>query len=187
MAVVNPPPRHGGHRMVRGAPRGGGHLGSVRRFVARRNTGEIGPDDVFEVPPGHDAWTIGNEPAVVIEWTGFRAWSPPMGGVHDRVLTTLLFTDLVGSTATLVRLGDAAWREALSAHYEAARIELSDSAGTRWKPRATGFWRPFWAQPRRSAVPRRSALSRRERGYESELASMLGRWSTSATGCVVWP
>jgi hypothetical protein len=92
-------------------------------------TGEIGPDDVFEIPPGHDAWTIGTEPAVVIEWTGFRAWSPPTGGVHERVLTTLLFTDLVGSTATLVRLGDTAWRETLSAHYEAARIELERFRG----------------------------------------------------------
>jgi len=44
-------------------------------------------------------------------------------------LTTLLFTDLVGSTAKLVRLGDAAWREALSAHYEAARIELERFRG----------------------------------------------------------
>jgi class 3 adenylate cyclase len=92
-------------------------------------TGEIGPDDVFEIPPGHDAWTIGDEPALMIEWTGFRAWSPPTHGVHERVLTTLLFTDLVGSTATLVRLGDAAWRDALSAHYEAARIELERFRG----------------------------------------------------------
>ena len=66
-------------------------------------------------PPGHDAWTIGTEPAVIIEWTGFRAWSPSTHGVHERVLTTLLFTDLVGSTATLVRLGDSAWRETLCA------------------------------------------------------------------------
>src|SRR5262249_17285781 len=71
-------------------------------------TGEIGPDDVFEIPPGHDAWTIGDEPALVIEWTGFRAWSPPEHGASERVLTTLLFTDLVGSAETLVRLGDKA-------------------------------------------------------------------------------
>jgi class 3 adenylate cyclase len=92
-------------------------------------TGVIGPDDVFEIPPGHDAWTIGDEPTLVIEWTGFRAWSPAMHEVPGRVLTTLLFTDLVGSTQTLVRLGDAAWRVALSAHYEAARIELERFRG----------------------------------------------------------
>lgn len=92
-------------------------------------TGECGPDDVFEIPPGHDAWTLGDEPALMIQWSGFRAWSPPTPGIHERVLTTLLFTDLVDSTATLVRLGDAAWREALSAHYEAARRELERFRG----------------------------------------------------------
>ena len=110
------------------------HVGVVisadRRLVARRTTGEIGPDDVFEIPPGHDAWTIGSEPAVVIEWTGFRPGPPPMGGVHgSRADYVLLFTDLVGSTATLVRVGHAAWRQALSAHYEAARIELERFRG----------------------------------------------------------
>jgi class 3 adenylate cyclase len=103
--------------------------GRVGVLLRDGTTGEIGPDDVFEIPPGHDAWTIGSEPAVVIEWTGFRAWSPPVHVFPGRVLTTLLFTDHVGSTATLVRLGDAAWREALSAHYEAARIELERFRG----------------------------------------------------------
>jgi hypothetical protein len=30
---------------------------------------EIGPGDVSSVPPGHDAWVIGDEPAIGIEWT----------------------------------------------------------------------------------------------------------------------
>jgi hypothetical protein len=30
---------------------------------------EYGPGDVFEVPPGHDSWTVGDEPCVVITWT----------------------------------------------------------------------------------------------------------------------
>jgi len=79
----------------------------------------------------------------VIEWTGFRAWSPPTHGVHERVLTTLLFTDLVGSTAMLVRLGDAAWREALSAHYEAARIELERFRGDEVETTGDGLLATF--------------------------------------------
>jgi class 3 adenylate cyclase len=106
-------------------------------------TGEIGPEDVFEIPPGHDAWTIGDEPCVVIEWTGFRAWSPPTPGVHGRVLTTLLFTDLVDSTATLVRLGDGAWREALSAHYEGARRELERFRGQEVETTGDGLLATF--------------------------------------------
>jgi hypothetical protein len=34
------------------------------------STIELGPGDVFEVPAGHDSWTIGEEPCVTISWTG---------------------------------------------------------------------------------------------------------------------
>lgn len=30
---------------------------------------EIGPGDGFEVAPGHDAWVIGNEPCVALDFT----------------------------------------------------------------------------------------------------------------------
>jgi hypothetical protein len=31
---------------------------------------EFGPGDVSHLPPGHDAWVVGNEPVVVIDVTG---------------------------------------------------------------------------------------------------------------------
>jgi quercetin dioxygenase-like cupin family protein len=31
---------------------------------------ESGPGDVAIIPPGHDAWTIGNEAVVVVDWGG---------------------------------------------------------------------------------------------------------------------
>jgi len=31
---------------------------------------DFGPGDLMICPPGHDAWTLGDEPAVVIDWTG---------------------------------------------------------------------------------------------------------------------
>jgi class 3 adenylate cyclase len=92
-------------------------------------TAEFGPDDVFDVPPGHDAWTVGDEPAVSIEWSGIRTWAGPAAGVHDRVLVTLLFTDLVESTAHASRVGDRAWRELLGEHYEMAREALAEFRG----------------------------------------------------------
>ena len=30
---------------------------------------EYGPGDVASIPPGHDAWVVGNEPAVFLEWS----------------------------------------------------------------------------------------------------------------------
>ena len=31
---------------------------------------ELAPGDVFAVPPGHDTWVVGDEPAVIIDFTG---------------------------------------------------------------------------------------------------------------------
>jgi hypothetical protein len=31
---------------------------------------EAGPGEVTNIPPGHDAWVVGNEPVVLIDWSG---------------------------------------------------------------------------------------------------------------------
>ncbi|MGH3127057.1 MAG: adenylate/guanylate cyclase domain-containing protein [Gaiellaceae bacterium] len=89
----------------------------------------FGPGDVFDIPPGHDGYTVGNEPCVNIEWTGIRAWAGFPTGIHSRVLATLLFTDLVDSTAKATELGDARWRALLSELFEASRRELERFGG----------------------------------------------------------
>lgn len=89
-------------------------------------THEMGPDDVFDIPSGHDGYTIGDEPFVVLEWSGVRTFAGSRSGA---VLTTLLFTDLVESTATAARVGDLAWRELLSGHYESVRTGLDHFGG----------------------------------------------------------
>ncbi len=94
------------------------------------NTCQFKPLDAFEVPPGHDGYTLGDEPCVQIEWSGLRAFAGfRLIGTHNRALVTLLFTDLVDSTVTANRLGDVAWRELLSMHYEAARAALERHHG----------------------------------------------------------
>ena len=39
---------------------------------------ELGPGDVNVLPPGHDAWVIGDETAVAIDWGGAHVWAKPM-------------------------------------------------------------------------------------------------------------
>jgi class 3 adenylate cyclase len=91
---------------------------------------EFGPDDVFEIPPGHDGYTIGHEPCVQVEWSGLRAFAGfRLTGTYNRALVTLLFTDLVDSTVMANRLGDLAWRDLLSTHYESLRFELERHNG----------------------------------------------------------
>jgi pimeloyl-ACP methyl ester carboxylesterase/class 3 adenylate cyclase len=65
--------------------------------------------------------------------TGARSAPEP-----DRVLTTVMFTDLVGSTEQAAELGDARWRELLSAHQDAVRRELSRSGGREVKTLGDG-------------------------------------------------
>jgi class 3 adenylate cyclase len=78
-------------------------------------TAEFGPDTVFDVPPGHDAWVVGDEPAVIIDFFG-NAGYVGLPVEQQRVVTTILMSDIVDSTATLARLGDARWRQLLSEH-----------------------------------------------------------------------
>lgn len=36
---------------------------------------EIHPGDVVVIPPGHDAWVVGDEPCVLIDWQGFTDYA----------------------------------------------------------------------------------------------------------------
>ena len=38
---------------------------------------EYGPGDFAIMPPGHDAWIVGGEPCVVIDWQGFADYAKP--------------------------------------------------------------------------------------------------------------
>src|SRR5262245_15231485 len=62
---------------------------------------DIPPDSVFEIPPGHDAWVVGDEPWVSVEWTSAHIVGIGPEGGTERVVATVLFTDLVGSTTML--------------------------------------------------------------------------------------
>ncbi|MBE9498548.1 cupin domain-containing protein [Streptomyces sp. AA1529] len=36
---------------------------------------EIGPGDALDCPPGHDAWVVGQEPCVLVDWQGFSGYA----------------------------------------------------------------------------------------------------------------
>jgi alanine dehydrogenase len=103
------------------------------RYIAGRIPGAR----FVELPGGdHTMWT-GDASAILDEieefLTGVRRGPEP-----DRVLATILFTDVVGSTELATRLGDRAWRDLLARHHEAVRRELERWRGRRWTPPATG-------------------------------------------------
>ncbi len=105
---------------------------------------EFGPDDVVDIPPGHDGYTVGDEPCVQIDWAGNRPFFASfLIGSRSRVLATLLFTDLVDSTAVAAKLGDLRWREVLSTHFEGARAELERYGGREVKTTGDGLLATF--------------------------------------------
>jgi class 3 adenylate cyclase/pimeloyl-ACP methyl ester carboxylesterase len=65
----------------------------------------------------------------------------PVG--EQRVLATILFTDIVGSTETAARLGDAAWRDLLGRHHALVRRELARFDGRELDTAGDGFFASF--------------------------------------------
>jgi len=90
---------------------------------------EIGPNDVFEIPPNHDAWVVGDEPWITIDFAGMRSFARSAEARGERILASVLFTDIVDSTALAARYGDRRWRELLAEHNERARFELDRFRG----------------------------------------------------------
>jgi class 3 adenylate cyclase len=82
---------------------------------------EARPTSMVDIPPGHDAWVEGDEPVEMIAWTGVKDWLRPLDTLTERVLATLVFTDLVDSTATAARMGPGAWGELLATHLQQSR------------------------------------------------------------------
>jgi class 3 adenylate cyclase/pimeloyl-ACP methyl ester carboxylesterase len=63
--------------------------------------------------------------------------------VPESVLTTVLFTDLVGSTERASALGDRAWRDLLAAHHALVRRELARFRGEERDTAGDGFFATF--------------------------------------------
>jgi class 3 adenylate cyclase len=98
----------------------------------------LGPGDAFDVQPGHNSRVVGDEPCVTIDFVGVRGWGrPPEFG--ERVVATLLVTDIVDSTGAAVRLGDAQWKALLGRHADRVRLELDRFRGLEIDTTGDGF------------------------------------------------
>ena len=126
------------HRHVGYVIRGQLHVtmkdGSTMDFVA---------GDTYEIPPGHDAWVVGDETYHGVEFSGARTFAQSPFELEGGVIATLLFTDIVASTATLAEVGDARWRAMLASHNVAMRTEIERHRGRELKTTGDGFLAAF--------------------------------------------
>ena len=121
-------------------PKGGVDVDGLEeaRWVADRL-----PDATLVVTPGRDylPW-VGDQDALLDEVAAFVTGARPERA-PDRVLLTVLFTDLVGSTRRVTELGDARWRELLEQHNRAVREVLSRFGGHEIDRAGDGFLATF--------------------------------------------
>jgi class 3 adenylate cyclase len=124
---------------------------------------EFGPGDVFDVPPGHDSWTVGAEPCESISWTGLRTFFASKALLPERFLATILFTDIVDSTSRATEMGDSRWADLLADLRQATGEEIDRVHGREVKDTGDGVLAVFEgpASAMRCAIGIRSAAGRR--------------------------
>lgn len=108
------------------------------RFIASRI-----PGAKFAELPGQDhiPW-VGDADAVLDEIEEFLTGARPVSE-PDRVLATVLFTDIVGSTEQAATLGDRRWRDLLERYYTLVRRELPRFRGKEVDTSGDGFLAVF--------------------------------------------
>jgi class 3 adenylate cyclase len=115
----------------------------VVNWQAGRWMAEQIPGARFVLVPGRDHFPwIGDREAVIEEirefLTGVR-----LGAESDRILATVMFTDVVGSTERAASIGDQRWRDLLDAHDSAVRDRLAAFRGREVKATGDGFVATF--------------------------------------------
>ena len=108
------------------------------RYIASRI-----PDARFVEMDGEDHLPFaGDQDAVLAEVQEFVTGTRPATDI-DRVLATVMFTDIVGSTEALARLGDKSWRALLDRHHAIVRAELGAFRGREVNIAGDGFLATF--------------------------------------------
>jgi pimeloyl-ACP methyl ester carboxylesterase len=95
-----------------------------------------------ELPGSDHPHFFGDTDAVVAAVQEFLTGTP-VAADRERVLATVLFTDVVGSTERAAALGDRRWRDLLEAHNLAVRRQLRAHDGTEVDTAGDGFLATF--------------------------------------------
>jgi class 3 adenylate cyclase len=117
--------------------------GRVRAQMPDGTELEIGPGDVFEIPPGHDAWVVGDEPWVSVDFEAMRTYGKARDAQHERILASIVFTDIVDSTGLAAELGATRWRDLVGEHNRKAATAIDRHRGRLVKTTGDGVLAQF--------------------------------------------
>ena len=112
------------------------------RLVVRMDDGtslSIGPGDAYEIPSGHSTYVAGEVPFESVEFTSGHTYAKSPEDLGERVLSTILFSDICDSTAILERVGDAAWARILNEHNARIRTVIDRFRGHEITTLGDGF------------------------------------------------
>jgi class 3 adenylate cyclase len=109
------------------------------RFLASRVPGAR----LVELPGSNHPWVSPDHPEIVAEVERFVRTLTEEEAELDRVLATILFTDIVGSTERVVEIGDRRWRELIQAHHDLVRSFLARFRGREVDTAGDGFLATF--------------------------------------------
>ncbi|HYF24691.1 MAG TPA: adenylate/guanylate cyclase domain-containing protein [Baekduia sp.] len=98
---------------------------------------------LVELPGSGDLYALADPDSPVCEQTELFLTGRSGSLLADRVLATVLFTDIVGSTDHATRLGDRSWRDLLDRHNAVVRTELERWRGREVKTLGDGFMAAF--------------------------------------------
>ncbi len=97
---------------------------------------------LVELPGDDHYWAVGNDD-IADEIERFLASLRRIDIAFDRILATVLFTDIVDSTAQAATLGDSRWREVREQHDRLVRANLARFGGKEIKTMGDGFLATF--------------------------------------------
>lgn len=95
--------------------------------------------EAYEIPPGHDAWVVGDEAWCSLEFASAHTFGQSPEESGERVLATILFSDIVNSTPMVERLGDHAWANLLREHNMRIRAAIDRHGGREIDTTGDGF------------------------------------------------
>ena len=142
------------HQPVLALQRTGDRILPVK--AARASAAQFPQARFVELPGNQHLPWAGDTAQMLAEIRAFVG-APPPAARTERVLATVLFTDIVGSTDQLARLGDAAWSAKLARHEEIVREGLARFDGRLIKTTGDGAVATFTG-PARGAQAARQIL-----------------------------